>query len=71
MRSSEHLEGFKGAKVEEGKKCHDEGIAILPSEDKSAKKNENKMSGAKAPFPKTLHAHLPFPQRFAKAKLDS
>jgi len=72
MRSSEHLEGFKGAKVEEGKKCHDEGIAILPSEDEFPKENENENSKEpKSPSPKPCMPPFPFPQRFAQAKLDS
>ena len=67
------MEGPKGARFEvNSEKGHKESIAILPSEDKFLKKNENEKSKEpKPPSPKPYMPHLSFSQRFTKAKLDS
>ena len=56
----------------ESEQGHDKGIATFPNENDSSKKSESeKLEEPKLPSRKYYMPPLPFPQRFAKAKLDS
>jgi len=73
LRSGTQLEGPKGVSDEvRSQKEQDKGVASLPSEREPQQKRENeKPKESKTLPPKLYMPPLPFPQRFAKAKLDS
>ena len=73
LRSGTHLEGPKGTSGEvESEKEKDKGATPLPSRSKLKEKREDeKEKESKTLPPKPYMLPLPFPQRFAKAKLDS
>ena len=73
LRNGTQLEGHKSASVGVGsQKEDDKGVAPLPSENESKEQRENEKPKESRPFSlKPYMAPLLFPQRFAKAKLDS
>ena len=73
LRSGKQLEDPKTTKVEvESDDYHNENGSPFPSEDEPKKKNESeKPKEPKLLSPNPYMSHFPFPQRFAKAKLDS
>jgi len=73
LRSGRQLKGPKGASDEVGSQTEQEkGVAPLPSESEPQEKRESEKSKeSKTLTPKPYMPFLPFPQRFAKAKLDS
>jgi len=73
LRSGKQLEGPRGISVEVGsQEGQEKGVASLPNESEPQKKRENeKQKESQTLPPKPYMAPLPFPQRFAKAKLDS
>jgi len=73
LRSGTQLEGPKSATVKvEGQKEYDKGVAPLPKENEPKEHTKSEILKEPRPFsPKPYIGHLPFPQRFAKAKLDS
>jgi len=73
LRSDTKLEGPKGTSVEvESEKEKDKGKTPLPHESELEKKreNENEQESKTLP-PKPYSPPLPFPQRFARTKLES
>jgi len=72
LRSGTQLEGPKGVSVEVASdKKNDKGVAPSPSESERQEKRESEKQKKLKTLPPALYAPLPFPQRFAKAKLDS
>jgi len=75
LRSGTHLEGPKSTSVEvESVNEKDKGATSLPSRSESQEKREKekeKEKDFKTVRPKPYMPPPPFPQRFAKAKLDS
>jgi len=73
LRSGTKLEGTKGTSDEVGsQEGQHKGVASLPSRSKLEEKREKeKQKESKTVPPKPYMAPSPFPQRFAKAKLDS
>jgi len=66
------LEDPKGARIEvEGKNDHDKGVSTLPCKGEVQERSKNELSkDSKCLSLKYYTPPLPFPQRFAKAKLD-
>ena len=71
LRSSTQLEGPKGVSDDVGsQKEQGKGVAPMLSESKPQEKEKVRNQRSQRPFPLSLMC-LSFPQRFAKAKLDS
>jgi len=73
LRTGTQLKGPKGVSDEVGsEREQDKGVAPLPSRSEPQEKRENeKEKESKTLPPKPYMPPLPFPQRFAKTKLDS
>jgi len=72
LRSGIQLKSLKGITVEvEGKNGHDEGVTTLHSKDEVQEKSGIEQSKESKPLSlKPYMLALPFPERFAKAKVD-
>jgi len=73
LRGNTQLAGPKGASDEvESKKEYDKGVAPSPNENEPQEKRESeRLKELETLPPKPYIPPLSFPQRFAKAKLDS